>query len=384
MQYSTNIRKKDKGYQYIITYKDNEGKWKTKSKQGFPSNKDGKILAQTEMDIMVDELKKVSEVVISPDMLGITFGKFTKQHLKHLSLHIEMNTKLAFDTVLNHFKSLDEIEIAKVSLSDIQDIVDDMTREGLSPNTIKDYMQKLNTFFRSAMDEHNLITSLPTKNIKLTKNKKQTDKRALTKEEADKLLEDFSNSKLKSKYYLIILIALKCGLRLGEILGLTWSKIDTKNAVIKVDQQWKQISEKEYNFGTLKSINSFREVPIPLKTTLPILKKYKDEATQVPALNKVILLKSKKDVVIIDKRVFKFKNTDSVSICLNRLLKKGGYNITVHELRHTYATTLIANRVDPKTAAQYLGHTVQQTLTTYCHVNNDMLKTATSIIDNIL
>lgn len=359
MQYSTLIRKKDKGYQYVITYKDG-GKWKTKSKQGYALNKAGKELARIEMDKTVAELKNVSKNEVNQDMVEITFGKFTEKYLKHMSLYREINTILAFKTVLNNFVSLNNIKLSKISLTDIQEVVDNMTRKGLNPNTIQDYLRKLNIFFRSAMDEYNLISSLPTKNIKISKLKKATNKRALTKYEADTLLKDFE----KSKYYLVILIALKCGLRLGEILGLTWDCIDTKNSVIKVTCQWKQVSEKEYNFGTLKSKNSYREVPIPNKM-IPILKNHKE-------------------VVNIDRRVFTFKNTDSVSICLNRLLKKGGYNITVHELRHTYATHLIANGVDFKTAAMLLGHTVEQTMKTYSHVNNDMIKKATNIINNIL
>lgn len=362
MQYSTIIRKKDKGYQYIITYKENDNntKWKTKSKQGYALNKAGKELARVEMDKMVSELKNISKNEVNTDMLGITFGDLSKKYLKHISLYRETNTILAFKTVFNHFICLDNIEVTKVSLVDIQEVMDNLTRKGLSAGTIQGYLRLLNTFFRSVRDDYNLIFSLPTKNIKIAKNIKTTDKRALTKKESDKILEDFS----ESKYFLLIVIALKCGLRLGEILGLTWDAIDTKNGIIKVSQQWKQVSEKEYNFGTLKSKNSHREVPIPNSL--------------------LIILKNNKSIVNIDKRLFRFKNTDSTSICLNRLFRIGGYNITIHELRHTYASNLIANGVDFKTAAQFLGHTVEQTMKTYSHVNDDMVKRATSIINNIL
>ncbi|RHW62664.1 site-specific integrase, partial [Clostridium botulinum] len=67
----------------------------------------------------------------------------------------------------------------------------------------------------------------------------------------------------------------------------------------------------------------------------------------------------------------------------NGKFKKHGYTITFHELRHTYATRLIANGVDFKTVAQILGHSVEQTLKTYSHVNNDMLNKAHSVIEKI-
>ena len=64
-------------------------------------------------------------------------------------------------------------------------------------------------------------------------------------------------------------------------------------------------------------------------------------------------------------------------------MKRQGYNITLHELRHTYATMLISNGVDFKTAALLLGHDVEQTMKTYSHVNEDMLNKASNIIKNI-
>ena len=57
--------------------------------------------------------------------------------------------------------------------------------------------------------------------------------------------------------------------------------------------------------------------------------------------------------------------------------------ITVHDLRHTYATRLISNGVDYKTAAGLLGHDVKETMAIYSHINDDMLKKATDIIGNI-
>lgn len=354
MQYSTLIRKKDKGYQYIITYKVGV-KWKTKSKQGFKKKQD----AQTAMDKALVELKRTVKNNVDPSMTEITFNQFTDMYLEHMKIYRTTNTILAFKTVLNHFTELSNKELAKISTVDIQRIVDGLTLAGLKPNTIQDYIRKLNTIFKSAMDDYSIIDKLPTKNLKFNKTKDQINKRALNENEENKLLEDFKDS----KYYLVLLLGLKCGLRLGEILGLTWEDIDEINKTIAISKQWKQINPTEYDFGDLKSKNSNRIIPVS-KNTLDELKKYKK-------------------VVNIDNRLFKFKNTDSTSICLNRLLRLKGYDITVHELRHTYATKLISNGVDFKTAAQLLGHTVEQTMKTYSHVNDDMMKKATNIIENI-
>ncbi|WP_326498383.1 hypothetical protein [Clostridium brassicae] len=44
---------------------------------------------------------------------------------------------------------------------------------------------------------------------------------------------------------------------------------------------------------------------------------------------------------------------------------------------------LIASGLDFKTVAKLLGHDIQQTMKTYSHVNDDMMKKATNIIENI-
>jgi len=45
MQYNFTIRKKDKGYQIIVSYKDGI-KWKQKSKQGFATQREAKLYGQ--------------------------------------------------------------------------------------------------------------------------------------------------------------------------------------------------------------------------------------------------------------------------------------------------------------------------------------------------
>lgn len=360
MQYSTIIRKKDKGYQYIITYKENESdiKWKTKSKQGYALNKAGKELARVEMDMAISKLKKEVESQIDSSLKNITFKRFTDMYIDHAKLYRTTNTIISFQTVLNHFSDLNDIEMNKIKLMDIQIIVDKFTIVGLNPNTIQNYIIRLNVIFNAAINDYNLMHTSPTKNVKINKNKKATNKKALNKKEVVSLLDDFKNS----KYYLILLIAVTCGLRLGEILGLTWADIDSKKCILSVNKQWKQVSPNKYDFGLLKSKNSNREVPIP------------------PYTNNIL-----KSITVrnINGRIFDFKKTGTVSILINAALRKNGYDITIHELRHTYATLLIGSGVDFKTAAKLLGHSVEQTMKTYSHVNDDMMRKATNIIENI-
>ena len=77
-----------------------------------------------------------------------------------------------------------------------------------------------------------------------------------------------------------------------------------------------------------------------------------------------------------------FGEKRSFQTVLNKRMKSLGFNVCLHELRHTYATKLIASGVDFKTAAYILGHDVKETMNTYTHVTDSMLMNAKNIINS--
>lgn len=354
MQYNITYRKKDKGIQFIISYKDSMGKWRQKSKQGFKKQSLAKLAA----DKMLDKLKENIQLKTNVDFEGITFGEFSKGYLEHSKLCRAFKTIQSTQTVLTNFSELNNIEMISITTLNIQKIVDELVEKELNPNTIRYYLKKLRIIFNAANNQYNIIKVNPVKNIRVPK-PKDIIKKALTDEEISNLLFCFKNT----KYYLFIYIAINTGMRVGEILGLTWSDIDFKDHTVNVNKQWKKNLDGTYGFGELKTKNSYRIIPISKKASDEIFKY--------------------KNVIEMDNRVVSFKTKSYLIACLSSLFKKKGFDITIHELRHTYATKLIANGMDFKTAAKLLGHDVQQTMKTYSHVNSDMLTRAQNLIENI-
>jgi len=365
MDYNITYRDKNGGIQVIISYKVGK-EWRQKSKQGFKLKRDAKKYADTLLEKIKNDVNIRNN---TPDELkGITFGEFFDKYIEHISLYRELNTISAFKVAYNNFLDLKDLELTTISKMDILNCIDKLIKRDLEISTISDYVAKISTIFNSAINEFEILATNPAKKIKLNSKKKEETKRALTKQELNMVLNYFSNRKRKYDYYLILLLASHCGLRLGEIAGLTWDEIDLNNRLINVTKQWKKLKAKDgkysYGFGSLKNKNSYRTVPIP-----NILYEYLKQ------------LKDSKKIINIDNRLFDLKNVSSCSDNLNRMLKK--FDITIHEFRHTYATMLISNGVDFKTAAKLLGHDVKETMKTYSHVNDDMIKRATNIIENI-
>lgn len=357
MQYNITYRQKDKGWQYIISVKDESGKWKQKSKQGFKT----KRAAQKAADERLGEIKKEIMSQINTSYKNITFKQFADIYLEHEKLYKDPNTVRHYKFAIQKFKKLYNMELNEIETLHIQDCVDDALKEGLSPTTLSVYVGRIKTMFKRSVEVYKIRADSPVKNIQIPQNKKEEKIKALTKAQFNDLLSKISYR----KYYIASLIAGTCGLRLGEILGLTWADIDFFNATIEVNKQWKRLKDGKWGFGTVKSKNSNRTVPVP-PNTLKELQKYKKEFP-----------------TDIHNRVILYTASTNLSTALAQLYKRIGYNISVHDLRHTYATMLIANGVDFKTVARLLGHDVKETMNTYSHVTDDMIENAAKTINRI-
>lgn len=361
MDYNVTYRKKDRSIQCIISYKDENGKWKQKSKQGFKAQKEYKSW----IDKVVDELEKQIKLnkKIDPTLKDITFKELIDKFIAHKELHREHSTVITIKTAYNKFKHLDDMKVTDISKADAQHCVDLMVKEGLAISTIEMNIARIKTAFNYAIEGLEMIEKNPVDKITIPEDKKSEQKiKALTKAQLDNLFNRIEEPIFK----LISMIAGTCGLRIGEIMGLTWDDIDLKNSTLTVNKQWKLIKGWKYEMGDVKRKKSNRTVPIPEKT-LNELKSYK-----------------KLYPIHTTKRIFYHRiNNGSVGTDLSKIYNKLGYDITVHDLRHTYATHLIANGLDFKTAAQLMGHDVQETIKTYSHVTDDMMERATDVIGKI-
>lgn len=360
MDYNITYREKNGGIQIIVSYKDASNKWRQKSKQGFENSRIGKKQAKEYANKMVNELKETLDLEIMQEVEHLTIGELKEEFLEHIKLHREYGTWMVYKDSLASFQ-IDNIEVKKLKLFYVQQCVNELI-EISSTSTIKRKITIFNSMLRFANSQYDLpIISL--KQIIIPNKSSGITKKALTVEEQKELLKLYKNK--NTDYYLSILLGLKAGLRIGEIMGLTWDDIDFKNLTININKQWKiNKNTKVYGFGTTKSKNSNRIIPISTATASSLY-----EIKKLGIINKY-------------HRLITNNNTSNLTRNLNRHLNRY-LNISMHELRHTYATNLISNGIDFKTTAQFLGHDIEQTMKIYSHVTKDMIKNAANIIDKL-
>jgi len=356
MEYNITYRQKDKGMQAIVSYKDN-GKWKQKSKQGFEINKIGKNQAKEWADNTVLNLKQFG--MLNRSYPNITFKEFYDLFLSDRDNSLRQSTIIGYGDSIKHFKNMYNIKLKDINTMDIQREVNKLS--GLKSSTIQTYLKKIKCLFNFAVNKYNILVKNPVINIEYEITNVE-EKTVLTNLELNKLFLNLKTLRT-TKPFLASLLASKCGLRIGELCGLTWDNIDFNSQTMTLDKQWIKDKKGVWGFGKLKSQNSYRTIPMP-PIVIKELTKYKQSYP-----------------TDISNRLLKVKNTTAFSSDLIVRYKKFSFDISVHELRHTYATNLIANGIDFKTAAKFLGHDIEQTMRTYAHVNDDMFNSAKNIID---
>lgn len=238
--------------------------------------------------------------------------------------------------------------------------------KGLAAKTVKDIKIALQTCLQKAVDEE-IIPNNPCKKVQLPKDEPK-EMQTLKANELAAFLRETKDSSCYEFYPLEI----TTGLRLGEILALTWDDLDMKNKTISVNKQVQRIKS-ELKATTPKTAASIRKISIC------------DEC-----LNQLIILRSRQR--LNTKLIFPspitngYRDPSSITRKLHRMQKRAGVpQIRFHDLRHSFATLSLEQGMDIKTISHMLGHTdAGFTMNTYMHVTDSMQQTVANAMGNLI
>jgi integrase/recombinase XerD len=174
----------------------------------------------------------------------------------------------------------------------------------------------------------------------------------LSKEEVKQILEAHNNIKHKAMLSLIY----SCGLRCGELLNLKPIHIDSKRGIVLI----KQAKGKKD-----------RIAPLSIKI-LDLLRVYFKEYKP-------------------EKYLFEGQNVGtpydarSLQLVLKQALEKTKITkpVTLHWLRHSYATHLLESGTDLRYIQELLGHKSSKTTEIYTHVSTNSIKQIKSPFDDL-
>jgi len=178
-----------------------------------------------------------------------------------------------------------------------------------------------------------------------------------------------------------ITLAVMLGLRRGEVLGMSWNQVNFSNKTVTISQQLSKTSKGPI-IDTPKTDSSDRVIPIS-DSIIALLKKKKHIQTR----NKVLLGQEYKDsnlIVTLDDG--NYLSPDYFTKKFSQFLKDNKLkHIRFHDLRHSYATMMLANGQPLNTVAELMGHSsIRVTSDTYGHVLDETKRKASNEIDNLI
>ena len=174
------------------------------------------------------------------------------------------------------------------------------------------------------------------------------------------------------------------GLRLGEILGLTWDCVDFQTATICVDKQLARIPKGggAHELRSTKKDN-IRYIAVP-GVVIECLKKRKAHQEALLAEDPCTFSNSMNLVFTDD--TGKHLARETVYQNLKKIYASIGLpNSRFHDLRHSYAVALLEADVDIKTIQSNLGHSnISTTLDVYAHVTQKLKKESADKLENFI
>lgn len=285
-----------------------------------------------------------------------TLNAITKEFLSYLEIEqgASPNTLSSYKSDLINFIDFMILEEKERNVDSITSIhirnylVYIKTKKNYSNTTMNRKINCLRSFFNYLVEYDYLVTS-PMKKIKPPKKEVRLPV-YLNESQIKRILEiAYSSSEKDSlRDYILIKLFIMTGIRRQEAVDLNFNHINFNNNTIKV----------------LGKGNKERVIPISEQFSKELYLYLKH---RLPLTNNALFITS---------TGHRLHSTRAHTI-FKRILKKAGYDnmgLSLHKLRHSYATNLLINGVDVTAVKELMGHASIDTTNIYAHTSSEHLK----------
>lgn len=287
-----------------------------------------------------------------------------------------------FDSYQFHLKryvreKLGNRKLSDIKPFDIQKLYNQLTENGYSPRTVRYVHAILSSAFSQSVKWQMLIAN-PCNIVDLPRQQK-TEMKAFSPEQAKRFLEAAKDD----KHGLIFAFALASGMRPEEYLALQWKDIDFEKHTATVQRTLIWRKGGGWYFSEPKTAKSRRTLPMPESLFLK-LKTYK--IRQAEAMLKLGQSYERNNFVFATDEGKPIRYGNLTKRHFHRILEQADLKgFRLYDLRHSTATLLLSEGINPKIVSERLGHaSIVLTLDTYSHVLPDMQKEATSKLGQVL
>lgn len=350
-------------WEYRIRYKDPiTQKYRETSKRGFATKKEARIAA-LEMERKLNYTAPITHKMTFRDV----FDEWWPIHSRTVKKSTRYTKKSKFHgRILGYFGKM---KINEITPNICQEFVNRLDKEIESVNDFKIQANLIFDYAKSKgyINENPMVDVIVPKKEKefLADTNEEEKRNFFFREEKNEFLKlvDLEMSKLD---YFMFFMLINFGLRKGELLALEWDDIDLINRTLKINktlffENKQEIFQKTKNYAT-------RELPIG-KNQLKVINKWKVQQKELLLANGI-----RKDPKYVlcrnDLRPLRLAYPNDALKRFYRM-HKDFHRITVHGMRHTFASIAFEAGATPKEVQVLLGHKdIQTTMNIYIHVTN--------------
>ncbi len=335
------------------------------------TQKDSRQKAMSKADGMLQlARKKVDEKIPLENFL---MNWLENQH----RFNIAHSTYLRYRSLAIHHinPKLGRMPIAEISAREITELLSVMRQKGQSSRS----MQQARAVLSICLTEAENLDYIPANPVRKVKNPQNSERNfsPLTLDEVKRLLKTYEGTYLCARLHL----ALLCGLRQGEALGLQWQDVDFKSGTINIKSQIQIINGKQA-FTSLKTTRSKRTVVLTANTLQALVEHRLMVERWVAQPN---YQGGEWDLVFPRPNgTPRSPQTDYDE--WQKALKLCGISPRrLHDARHTAATLMYSQQVGIETISRALGHSSSAiTSRLYVHSAEEPLRLAAESISRAL
>lgn len=390
-------RPKPPNWEYRFPIAPVDGKRQHASQAGFKSQKEAEEAGTQAMAEYLgtgDAFKP--EKISYSDVLDLWIENHVLLKLKDLTIS-------KYLTIINtHIRpALGSFFITRIRPLDIQTFLNSFVTKGYATGYIRNVHTILKATFKYAIEPCLYIKQNPMLYVTMPKGVAAKEKEIISREDFQTILTRFPEG---DKFYIALMISYHTGLRLGEVLGLTWENIDFEQRTLTVEKQ-KQLIDFEGArvcvLSGLKSKASYRTIPLGA-TILEELRKEKLRQSQNKLrygryFYKYSKREIKKDVYeivedrsgaiefVCRKESGELMTHTSIKYLKRVVNKQLDIPFEFHALRHTHATILVESGANVKGVQQRLGHEhVKTTLQYYAKTTELITQNTVELFEQAL
>lgn len=327
-----------------ITVKPN-GKFLARVRVGGGKRESKVFNTKREANDWIDSKKNGDKVIVD-----MTVNKWFDFWINNLMTDLRINTVLSYKDKYKTWigPSIGRLKMTEVKPYHLMEILNNMKIVGRKTSTIDQTRLLLHLLFAHALENGIVSTNPVTRSVRVSGTELYFDDvRFLTRSEEETFLKEAK----RYNHYNVYAFILQTGLRYGELTGLKWSDIDFENRLLRVQRSccfYKDCGE--FMVGEPKTKSGYRLIYLT------------DRAIDI-----LDGLDRKSEYVFTPTKRCVYNKQ------LRRICKRAGIEpLSIHKLRHTFATRCIESGMRPKTLQKILGHSdITITLNYYVHVADD-------------